>query len=348
MAKPSRIHVCKDAYPYLFLFQFYNHSHQYQINNTIANSTLSCILSYYQHYTFHIPNSVRDLLSSRLYACVILGNQMEIMDPANLSTTLPPFRLLNLPLELQRVIFGHALYTETTLHRPTEVEHDGDVLISPATNILRVSSRIKKETLPIFYQVNHFHCDQFLDVADPVQCEHMPPLPPIFLRSLHMIRHISIHAFYKNRYRMIHRDFLEESVLANALVHIERHAPNLRTLAIHFGPFSGITAFPVSIFKLIINGSIFISIITALCRLRARLERLSLVYFGLPRGLEKIWSNIAPREDWTVRILDSWPVTLSPIRTTLLKGWEGPYKNSRIRVLEIGRCPELHAGDREL
>lgn len=295
-----------------------------------------------------MPHSVRDLLSSRLYACVILGNHMEIMDPAKLSSTSPPFRLLDLPLELQRIIFGHALYTETTLHRPTEVKRDGDVLICPATNILRVSSRIKKETLPIFYQVNHFHCDQFLEVADPRQYEHMPPLPPIFLRSLHMISHISIHALYNSRYRMIRRDFLEESVLAKALVHIERHASNLCTLAIHFAPLAGLWPFPPSILRSVASGRTCISIITALCRLRARLERLSLVYFGGRRGLEKFWSNIAPLEDWTARILDSWPVTLTPMPTWLLQYYRGSNPNDQIRAWEISRCPEPHARDREL
>ena len=105
---------------------------------------------------------------------------MEIIDPANLSSTSPPFRLLDLPLELQRIIFGHALYTETILHRPTEVKRDGDARIHPGTNVLRVSSRIKEETLSIFYQVNHFHCEQFLEVVYPGQFD-MPPLPPIFL-----------------------------------------------------------------------------------------------------------------------------------------------------------------------
>ena len=89
------------------------------------------------------------------------------MDLANLSSTSPPFRLLDLPLELQRIIFGYALYTETTLHRSAEAKRDGDFLIYLGTNIFRVSSRIKEEKLPIFYQINHFHCEQFLEVAPP-------------------------------------------------------------------------------------------------------------------------------------------------------------------------------------
>ena len=69
----------------------------------------------------------------------MLGNRTEIMHPTIMLSASPPFRFLNLPLELQRIIFGYALYAETILHRPTEVESDGDVLICPATNILRVS-----------------------------------------------------------------------------------------------------------------------------------------------------------------------------------------------------------------
>ena len=137
----------------------------------------------------------------------------------------------------------------------------------------------------------------------------MPPLPPIFLRSLNMIRHITMHALYNYRYHSIQRDFLEESGLANALVHIESHAPNLRTLALHFPPLTSM--WPPSPFSLVplSSGSTGRSIITALRRLHARLGRLSLVYLGGLRALENLWSKIAPLEDWTVRILDSWPVT---------------------------------------
>ena len=82
------------------------------------------------------------------------------MDPANRSSTSPPFRLLDLPLELQRIIFGYALFTQSTLRRPTEAKYYGAVVIFSGTNILRVSSQINKETLPIFPQVNHFHFEQ--------------------------------------------------------------------------------------------------------------------------------------------------------------------------------------------
>ena len=272
---------------------------------------------------------------------------MEIMDPANLSSTSPPFRLLDLPLELQRIVFGHALHADTTLRKPKETKRDGDVLIYSGTNILRVSSRIKEETLPIFYQVNHFHCEQFLEFTWPVQLDDMPPLPPIFLRSFHMIRHISMHALYDCRYRGRRRDFLAESVLANALIHIERHAPNLRTLAIQFAPLTTMWALPPFLLVPVIRGSTGRSIITALRHLHARLERLSLVYFGERRALDILWSNIAPLEDWTARILDSWPVTISPVQIMYLKDCQDSFPNDQIRVWELSRRPEFRAGDQE-
>ena len=271
---------------------------------------------------------------------------MELMEPANLSSTSPPSRLLNLPLELQWSIFGYALYRKNTLCRPGELKHDGDVLICPATNLLRFSSRFKEETLPIFYQVNHFHCEHFLEVAYPAEADHMPPLPPIFLRPLHMIRHISLNTRYGVGYRRCEVEVLEENVLANALIQIERHAPNLRTLALQC--VSGVTnRWPQSPFGHVSfdHGSTGRLIVTALCRLRARLQPLSLVYVGGRRTLETLELHIAPRKEWTARILVSWPVTTRPVRINILRG---SYPNFQFPIWELSLGPELHAEHEEL
>ena len=275
----------------------------------------------------------------------MLGKRTEIIHPTVMSTTSPPFRLLDLPLEFQRIIFGYALYAGTILHTKPEVECDGDVLMCPATNILRVSSEIKEETLPIFYQVNRFHCEQLLEVDQPAGIDRMPPLPPIFLRSLHMITYISLQAFYYIRHRAIPLAVSEGSVLANALIHIERHAPSLRTLALHFAPLGSYWPPSPSYYVSVNDGSTIIPIITALCHLRARLGRLSLVYYGGLGELEALSSNIAPREEWTARKLDSWPVTRSLIQIDALKHWQGMYAAGAVPLWELSLRSKLDTGD---
>lgn len=318
-------------------------------SRTTRSNIISTTIEHSQLFsTLHFPHTqfIMIYFPQDSTAVSSLGSCMELMEPANLSFTSPPSRLLDLPLELRRIIFGYALYTKTTLHEPTKLQHNGDVLIYPATNLLRVSSRIKEETLPIFYQVNHFHCEHFLDVAHPAEAEHMHPLPSIFLRALHMIRHISLNTRYGVEYRWCEVEALEENVLANALIHIERHAPNLRKLALHFVP-SVTSRWSHSPFGHVSfdHGSTGRLIVTALCRFRARLQPLSLVYVGVRRALEELELHIAPRKEWTARILDSWPVTIRPVRINSLRGSD---PNFQYPIWELSLGPELHAGDEEL
>ena len=277
------------------------------------------------------------------------------MDPANRSTTSPPFRLLDLPLELQRIIFGYALFTKTTLRTPTEAKRYGDVVIFSGTNILRVSSQIKEETLPIFYQVNHFHYEQLVEGDQQGHFVVVQNLPLVFHRSLHMMRHISIDPVQCQPCgrNCLRSDIAprQDSILADILIQIGRIAPNLRTLAIHFAPFTNRysnSRFLHEYYNVLPPiCSIDNAVISILCQLHARLSRLSLVYFGKFTALEEIRSNIAPLGDWTARTLESWPVTVIPSLSEYINRWQEPDPNLRTRVWDICRHPGLHAGDQE-
>ena len=278
------------------------------------------------------------------------------MDPANRSSTSPPFRLLDLPLELQCIIFGYALFTKTTLRRPTEAKRYGDVVIFSGTNILRVSSQVKEETLPIFYQVNHFHYEQVKEDFHHGHPIDVQDIPFDFRRSLHMMRHISIDPI---QYQPWGRDrnipsklpALEDSSWVHLLVHIERAAPDLRTLALHFGPFATkYHHYAESYYSLppIESGNIDRLVISTLCQLRARLSRLSLVYFGEPTALEEFRSSIAPLEDWTAQTLGSWPVTIGRKLIEYMEKWQDPsHAGLRVRIWDTCRHPGIHAGDQE-
>lgn len=276
------------------------------------------------------------------------------MDPVNWPSTSPPSRLLDLPIELQRIFLGYTLLTKTTLRKPTETRRYGDVVIFSGTNILRVSSQIKEETLPIFYQVNHFHYEQVLEDFHHGHI-YIQDLPFDFSRSLHMMRHISIDPLqWQPCDRKYDRDelaALEDSIWIHVLVHIGRAAPDLQTLALHFAPFASNynnIATPYYLLEPIDNGSIDRSVISALCRLRTRLSRLSFVYFGEPTALEGLRSTIAPLEDWTARTLESWPVTIKPTLIKYMKRWQDPPDvGLRVRTWDICRHPGLHAGDQE-
>ena len=269
------------------------------------------------------------------------------MDPANRSSTSPPFRLLDLPLELQRIIFGYALFTQSTLRRPTEAKYYGAVVFS-GTNILRVSSQINKETLPIFYQVSHFHFEQLQEDLnyDSFDAQYLPLL---FRRSLHMMRHISIDFIQRQPWgrecNWERLASLEDKILAQLLSQIREAAPNLRTLALHFAPLA---------FRHIESGHP-IKHTTSPCLLvptdrlvNSTLGRLSLVYFGEPTALEEFRSNIAPLENWTARTLESWPVTIRPTLIKYINEWrEHPDSSSQIRIWDMCRHPRLHAEDQE-
>ena len=280
------------------------------------------------------------------------------MDPANWSFTSPPFRLLDLPLELQRIIFGYTRYTTTTLRRPTGARRYGNVIIFSGTNILRVSSQINKETLPIFYQVNHFHYEQLVEGDHHGHFVVVQNLPLVFHRSLHMMRHISIDPVQRQPYG-IKCDWsgvaaVEGSILADILVQIGTFAPNLCTLALHFAPFT--TRYSTSRFLYeyaqllppIASGSIEEEVISTLCQLRIRLSRLSLVSLGNFTALKEFRSNIAPLEDWTVRTLESWPVTINPTLFEYINRSHIPDPELRTRVWDIGRHLELRAGDQDI
>ena len=269
------------------------------------------------------------------------------MNPANRSSTSPPFRLLDLPLELQRIIFRHTLFTKSTLRRPTEAKYYGAVVIFSGTNILRVSSQINKETLPIFYQVNYFHYEHILEFDYYGHVVGVKYLPSTFTRSLHMMRHISIDPIQRQPYRY-GREWdwnalaaLGDRNLDKILVLIERVAPNLRTLAIHFPPFGTKAAHLRFLMGSINTGGKDNCVVSTLCRLRARLSRLSLVDLSIPAVLEAFRSNIAPLKDWTAQTLESWPVTIDPYTI------EGIYTRQnlpehwifRIRVWNVCRRP---------
>ena len=269
------------------------------------------------------------------------------MDPANRSSTSLPFRLLDLPVELQRIIFGYTLFTKTPLRRPTEVSRYGNVVIFLGTNILRGSSQIYNETRPIFYQVNHFHFEQALEDYSEGQCSNEYRLPLVFRRSLHMMRHLSIDPIQRLPYgqrgnwRLL--VCLEDVILTDILVQVGMSAPNLRTLALHFGPFA--VRYMESPFLL---AKVDKLVISTLCHLRARLSRLSLVYFGEPTALTELRSNIAPLEDWTAQTLESWPVTIYSLIIKEINKWQArPDLDLRIRVWDLCLHPGLHAGDQE-
>ena len=275
---------------------------------------------------------------------------MRTMNPSNRRSTLLHFRLLDLPVELQCVIFGYVLFTDSTLRRASEARHYGDVVLFSGTNILQVSSRIKKETLPIFYQVNHFHYEQVEEDVLHIDFVYVHTIPSIFLRSLHMMRHISIDPIQMQPYGRKWEDgrgqyALEDRHLANILVEIERHAPNLRTLALHFAPFaSRYLLHSPFLLAPVENRSIHTSVVSALCRLRARVRRLSLVYFGDFPALEELRSNIAPLKDWTARTLEYWPVTISPILIKYINVWQDPpHVGLETRIWDIYHRPELQA-----
>ena len=160
-----------------------------------------------------------------------------------------------------------------------------------------------------------------------------------------MIRYISLQALYYIRRRVTPLDVLEESVLANALIHIERHAPSLRTLALYFAPLGSDWPPSPSYYVSVNDGSTVIPITTALCHLRARLGRLSLVYYGGLGELEALSSNIAPREEWTARKLDSWPVTRSLIQIDALKHWQGLYAAVPVPLWELILRSKLDTGE---
>ena len=270
------------------------------------------------------------------------------MDPANRSSTSPPFRLLALPLELQRTIFGYALFTQSTLRRPSEVIRYGNVDIFSGTNMLRVSGHIYKETLPIFYQVNNFHYEHIVEVDQHGHINGVQDFPPIFIRSLHMIRHISIDPIQKQPYSgwwdWNGLPGFGDRNLDKILVLIERAAPNLRTLALHFPPFDTKSAHLLSLLRSVETGGRDGCSIPTLCRLRARLSRLSFVYYeDFLTDLSGFRSNIAPLEDWTMQTLDSWPVVMDGSREY------SRYSGLRFetRAWNLCRHPGLHAEDQE-
>lgn len=274
------------------------------------------------------------------------------MDPANQSSTSPPFRLLDLPLELQRIIFGYTLFTKSTLRRPSEVSHHRDVVIFSGTNILRVSNQINEETLPIFYQVNNFHYEHFLEYDHHGSIVGVQHLPSIFMRSLHMMRHISIDPI--QRKPSSRREYwsslpaLGDRNLDEILVLIERAAPNIRTLALHFPTFYTKSAHERFLLQSINTGGRDSCVILTLCRLRARLDRLSLVCYDQTTAFDIFLSNIASLEDWTAQTLEFWPVIISPTGTRYFSRRRIPHhQRFRTRVWDLCHHPGLHAGGQE-
>ena len=237
------------------------------------------------------------------------------------------------------------LYTfhQTPLRRPTEVSRYGNVVIFLGTNIPRGSSQIYNETRPIFYRVNHFHLEQALEGYSEGQCSNEYRLPLVFRQSLHMMRHLSIDPIQRlpdgkrGNWRIL--VCLEDVILTDILVQIGMSAPNLRTLALHFGPFAvRDMEFPFLLAK---ADKLVISI---LCHLHARLSRLSLVYFGEPTALKELRSNIAPLKDWTAQTLEYWPVTKPPGVIKEINSWQArPDLDMRIRVWDLFCHPGLHA-----
>ena len=269
------------------------------------------------------------------------------MDPANQSSTSPPFPLLDLPIELQRIIFRYTLFTKTRLRRPTEVSRYGNVVIFLGTNILRGSNQIYNETRPIFYQVNHFHLKQAVEDYSEGQYSNEYRLPLVFRQSLHMMRHLSIDPIQslpdgqRGNWRIV--VCLEDILLTDMLVQIGMSAPNLRTLALHFGPFA--VRHMESPYLVAKADKLVIS---TLGHLRARLSRLSLVCFGEPTALKELRSNIAPLKDWTAQTLEYWPVTKPPGVIKEVNSWQArPDLDMRIRVWDLFCHPGLHAGDQE-
>ena len=135
---------------------------------------------------------------------------------------------------------------------------------------------------------------------------------------------------------------MEVSLLANALSHVERHAPNLRTLTLYFAPLTRMWPFSHSLFVPLKDAE---TIDSTLCRLRARLRRLSVVRLGARSALGKFEFNIAPWEEWRAENVVSRPTTLYPVRINALKGWQGPYPASQVSVWELSLHRELHTGD---
>ncbi|KAH9825994.1 hypothetical protein Tdes44962_MAKER03777 [Teratosphaeria destructans] len=80
---------------------------------------------------------------------------MRLANEANKSAHVPPFRLMDLPLELRLMIYDHAL----TAPQPIEVvvaKKDVSLVYTPPPGLTLVSRGVRAECLPVYYTNNHF------------------------------------------------------------------------------------------------------------------------------------------------------------------------------------------------
>ena len=228
------------------------------------------------------PEIVQDSVPSEPSQAADLGLTGK-PEPAPAFTTLP--------LELRLQIYGYVLSsTKHTLRRPAECSPRTGIKLFD-TSLLSVSKQINAETVPILYASHTFH-------------HAASDLSNFSSRNFAWLKHASIDI-------SLEAGPNADSVLATQIQELDKSCPTLRTLTVHFTKSAIDWRYPSLVGQLKPQSLTA----TALQKLHPRLDKLSVVVYGLWRCMELFYESVAMDDSqWVDELLDSWPlISLDPV-----------------------------------
>ena len=232
------------------------------------------------------------------------GSTLESATPFSLHRldTIPdytnPSLLHRLPREIRLVILGHVLTgpSDVTLCIPNESPRTKRLPIFDVTAIMQTDKALCEEAKAVFYSTNRF---------DYIMEEVFFQWPTPFFVNLPFMKHVSLSFIddYPTSFTSSENYATRiDCALGSLITELPELAPKLRTFTLYLLSVPGRSDDYQE--KLLPDGA---KTATALRNLRTEVDRLSIVAFGPPAALQKVRDTIAPKNEWSVNTLETWP-----------------------------------------
>ena len=209
-----------------------------------------------------------------------------------------PSLLHRLPREIRLVIHGLVLTgpSDVTLCIPNESSRTKHLPIFDVTAIMQTNKALCEEAKAVFYSTNRF---------DYNMEEVFFQWPTPFFVNLPFMKHVSLSIIddYPTSLASTENSATRiDCALGSLITELPELAPNLRTFTLYLLSVPGHSDEYQE--NLLPNGA---KTATALRNLRTEVDRLSIVAFGPPAALQKVRDTVAPKNEWSVNTLETWP-----------------------------------------